>query len=81
MSLLIESSVRAVIVAAAVAVVVHGLRIASARARHLAWCGVLATMLFLPAFCAWGPESDTSGAASPRRRAWHRVDSNQHAAS
>jgi hypothetical protein len=55
MSFLLESSLRAVLVAGAVAAVVHGLRIANARARHLAWCGVLAAMLLLPAFCAWGP--------------------------
>jgi Zn-dependent protease with chaperone function len=57
MSLLFECSVRAVLVAGAVAAVVHGLRIANARARHLAWCGVLAAMLLLPAFSAWGPKA------------------------
>jgi hypothetical protein len=57
MSVLIESSIRSVLVAGAVAAVVHGLRIANARARHAAWCGVLAAMLLLPAFCAWGPKA------------------------
>jgi hypothetical protein len=57
MSLLFESSVRAALVASAVAAVVHGLRIAHARARHSAWCGVLAAMLLLPAFSAWGPKA------------------------
>jgi hypothetical protein len=57
MSLLIESSIRAVLVAGAVAAVVYALRIANPRAKHLAWCGVLAAMLLLPAFCAWGPKA------------------------
>ncbi|MCL4851422.1 MAG: TIGR03435 family protein [Bryobacteraceae bacterium] len=57
MPLIIEASVRVVFVAAGVAAVVYGLRIGSARARHLAWCGVLLAMLLLPAFCAWGPKA------------------------
>jgi uncharacterized protein (TIGR03435 family) len=57
MSVLVESSIRAVLIAGGVAAVVGGLRIANARARHAAWLGVLVGMLLLPAFCAWGPKA------------------------
>ena len=57
MGLLLECSVRAALIAAAVAAAVGSLRIASAPARHLAWCAVLAAMLLLPAFSAWGPKA------------------------
>lgn len=57
MLFVLECSVRAVLVAAAVAVVVKAFRISNARARHLAWCGVVAAMLLLPAFTAWGPKA------------------------
>lgn len=57
MSLLIESSVRIILVAGAVTAVVYGLRIANAHARHAAWCGVLAAMLLLPVLCAWAPKA------------------------
>ena len=53
MGLLLGCSIRAALIAAAVAAVVSGLRIANASARHLAWCGVLAGMLLLPAFSLW----------------------------
>jgi len=54
---LIECSIRAALIAAAVAAVAGGLRIASPAARHLAWCSVLAAMLLLPAFTVWGPKA------------------------
>ena len=57
MGLLLECSVRAALIAAAVAAVVGSLRIANASARHFAWCAVLAAMLLLPAFSAWGPKA------------------------
>jgi hypothetical protein len=57
MGLLLECSIRAVLIAAAVAAVVDGLRIANSSARHLAWCSVLAAMLLLPAFSVWGPKA------------------------
>ena len=57
MPFVLDCSVRAVLVAAAVAVVVKALRIVDARARHLAWCGVLAAMLLLPVSIAWGPKA------------------------
>lgn len=57
MNLLFECSIRAVLIAAAVGSVLALFRIASASARHRAWCGVLGAMLFLPAFLTWGPQA------------------------
>jgi tetratricopeptide (TPR) repeat protein len=57
MGLLIECSIRAALIAAAVAAVAGGLRIASPAARHIAWCSVLGAMLLLPAFTVWGPKA------------------------
>ena len=57
MSLLMECSLRAAVLAAAVAAVIHGLRIRDARIRHAAWCGVLTTMLVLPGIVAWAPKA------------------------
>jgi hypothetical protein len=57
MALLLECSIRAILVAASVEAVVRGLRIGAAPARHMAWRVVLAVMLLLPAFLTWGPEA------------------------
>ena len=57
MDLLLECSIRAALIAAAVAAVLGGLRIANAPARHMAWCGVLAAMLLLPAVSLWLPKA------------------------
>jgi hypothetical protein len=57
MGLLLDCSIRAALIAAAIAAVIGGLRISNARARHAAWCGVLAAMLLLPAFSLWGPKA------------------------
>lgn len=57
MPVLIESSVRAALIAVAVAAVAQGLRLANPRARHMAWSAVLYAMLLLPAFCLWGPKA------------------------
>ena len=78
MSVLLESSVRAVLVAGAVAAVLRGLRIAIARARHTAWCAVLAAMLLLPAFCAWVPKAGIpllpGRGDAPAVIAWSTID-------
>jgi hypothetical protein len=55
MSYLIESCIHSVLAAVALAAVLHALRIANARARHSAWCGVLAAMLLQPLICAGAP--------------------------
>ena len=57
MSLLFEASIRAGLIAAAIAAIVYVLRIVNAPARHTAWCGVLFAMLLLPVFSAWGPKA------------------------
>jgi len=57
MSLVLECSIRAGLIAAAVAGILAGLRIVSAPPRHTAWTGVLAAMLMLPAFSAWMPKA------------------------
>jgi len=56
MGVLLDCSIRMVLIAAVVAAVIGGFRIRGARARHTAWCGVLAVMLLLPAFSLWGPK-------------------------
>ncbi len=50
-----ESSVRAVTIAAAVALILWAMRVKSAAIRHRAWTGVLLTMLFLPMLLVWAP--------------------------
>jgi len=56
-SLLLECAVRAALMAAATAALLRILRVGTAAARHAAWTGVLATMLLLPAWTAWGPKA------------------------
>src|SRR5690349_23155542 len=74
MSLLLEISIRAGLIAFAVAAVIYALRIASATARHIAWCGVLAAMLLLPALSTWGPKATLhvipSGPVVPIVESW-----------
>ena len=56
-SFLVEFSVRAALIAAATGAVLCGMRVRSAPGRHLAWSGVVAAMLLLPLFLAWGPKA------------------------
>ncbi len=53
---LVEWSIRAALMAAGIAAVLRLLRIRSAAARHAAWTAVLAVMLLMPAWTAWGPK-------------------------
>jgi hypothetical protein len=53
---LLEWSIRAVLMAATTAAVLRLLRVRSAAARHAAWTAVLAVMLLMPAWTAWGPK-------------------------
>ncbi|MGH9576498.1 MAG: M56 family metallopeptidase, partial [Terriglobales bacterium] len=53
-SLLLDWSLRALLMAAGTAAALGILRVRTAAARHLAWTGVLAAMLLLPALTAWG---------------------------
>jgi hypothetical protein len=55
--LLMESAVRAVLIALGTAGVVRLLRAQSAGARHAAWAGVVAVMLVMPQWLAWGPRA------------------------
>jgi hypothetical protein len=52
----LEWSLRALLMAAATAAVLRAFRVRAAAARHLAWTGVLAAMLLLPVWTAWGPK-------------------------
>jgi GWxTD domain-containing protein len=54
--ILVESSVRALVIAVAVASVLQAMRVKSPAVLHHAWTGVLAAMLILPAFSLWGPK-------------------------
>jgi hypothetical protein len=70
---MLECSVRAALIALGTAAVLGLLRVKSAGARHAAWTGVVAFMLLLPAWMAWGPRaslpvlpaSPTPAAVSP----------------
>ena len=54
---LLESSLRATLIAAAVGAILPLLRVRTAAARHAAWTGVLVVMLLLPAWTAVGPKA------------------------
>jgi hypothetical protein len=51
----VESAARAIVIAAATALVLWIMRVKSAAIRHRAWMGVLVTMLLLPFISAWAP--------------------------
>jgi hypothetical protein len=55
--LVIEFACRAALIAASAAMVLFVLRIQSAAAQHAVWTGVLAAMLALPLWMAWGPKA------------------------
>jgi beta-lactamase regulating signal transducer with metallopeptidase domain len=55
--ILIESAIRAVLLAIAAAAVLKLLRITTASGRHAAWTVVLLTMLTLPVWTLWGPKA------------------------
>jgi len=55
--LFLECAVRAALIALGTAAVLRVLRVKSAGARHAAWTGVVALMLLLPAWMAWGPRA------------------------
>jgi hypothetical protein len=55
--LLFEFVVRAALIAAGTAAVLRILRVRAAAARHVAWAGVVALMLLLPVWTAWGPKA------------------------
>ncbi|HEY6346709.1 MAG TPA: hypothetical protein VIY49_34905 [Bryobacteraceae bacterium] len=52
-----ECTLRSALIAAAAGLVLWGLRIKMAAARHAIWTGVTLAMLLLPAFAMWGPKA------------------------
>ncbi len=55
--LLLESAVRATLIAATIALVLNVMRIKTASARHAVWASVVVVMMLLPAWLAWGPKA------------------------
>ena len=53
----LECAVRAALIVAAAAIVLSAMRVKAATAKHSAWAGVVAMMLLLPIWTAWGPEA------------------------
>jgi len=56
-TLLLESAIRATLIAAAVALVLWIMRIKTASVLHAVWASVVVLMLLLPAWVAWGPRA------------------------
>lgn len=56
-TLLVESAIRATLIAAMVAIVLWIMRIKTASARHAVWASVVLVMMLLPAWVAWGPKA------------------------
>jgi len=54
---LIDYVIRTSLIAAAVAAVLWIMRIKAAAARHAVWAGVVAAMMLLPGWMAWGPKA------------------------
>lgn len=54
---LVEASVRAVLIAVAVGAILRLLKVRTAPARHRAWAAVAAAMILLPLWTAWGPRA------------------------
>jgi beta-lactamase regulating signal transducer with metallopeptidase domain/TolA-binding protein len=54
--LFLECAVRAALLVAAAAVVLSAMRVKAATAKHSVWAGVVAMMLLLPIWAAWGPK-------------------------
>jgi uncharacterized protein (TIGR03435 family) len=54
---LLESAVRATLIAAIIALVLVAMRIKTASVLHAVWAGVVILMLLLPALVAWGPKA------------------------
>ena len=56
-TLLIESAIRATLIAAVIALVLFAMRIKTASVLHAVWASVVVLMLLLPAWVAWGPKA------------------------
>jgi hypothetical protein len=55
--LFLECAVRAALLVGATAIVLYVMRVKAATARHSVWAGVVALMLLLPIWTAWGPKA------------------------
>jgi hypothetical protein len=55
--LFIECFVRAALLVGGTAIVLYAMRVKTAAARHRVWAGVMALMLALPIWTAWGPKA------------------------
>jgi len=55
--LFLECAVRAALIVGATAVVLNAMRVKAATAKHSIWTGVVALMLLLPIWTAWGPKA------------------------
>jgi hypothetical protein len=55
--LFLECAVRAALIVGATAVVLYAMRVKAATAKHSVWTGVVALMLLLPIWTAWGPKA------------------------
>jgi hypothetical protein len=55
--LFLECAVRAALLVGATAIVLCAMRVKAATARHSVWAGVVALMLLLPIWTAWGPKA------------------------
>jgi bla regulator protein BlaR1 len=56
-TLLIESAIRATLIAAVIGLVLIVMRIKTASVRHAVWASVVVLMMLLPAWLAWGPKA------------------------
>jgi len=56
-TLLLESAIRATLIAAVIALVLLAMRIKTASVLHAVWASVVILMLLLPAWVAWGPKA------------------------
>ena len=63
--LALEFTLRALLIAAAAGAVLAVLRIRAAAAQHAVWTGVVAAMLLLPFWIAWGPKASLPVFPSP----------------
>ena len=72
-TLLVESAVRATLIAGVIALVLWIMRIRTASARHSIWAGVVAMMLLLPAWVAWGPKASLAVLPPDRNPAVARI--------
>jgi beta-lactamase regulating signal transducer with metallopeptidase domain len=55
--LFLECAVRAALLVGATAIVLYTMRVKAAWSRHIVWSGVVALMLLLPIWTAWGPKA------------------------